>query len=186
AADDVLQLANVAGPWVFGQVDEGLRRKLLLLPISGVEASQELGGQRQDLLPPVPQRRDAELHDIDAVIEVFAELAPDHRALEVAVGGGNHPGVDRDRAVSANAGEAEILEDVQKLRLQRQGQLGDLVQVDGAAARALEQSELAAVRTREGPALVAEQLRFEQLGGDGRAVDLDERARAPGRARVDG
>jgi hypothetical protein len=183
---DVLQLADVAGPWVFGQVDESLRRKLLLPPVPGVEAGQELAGQRQDLLPPFPQRRDAEIHDVDAVIEVFAELAPGHRALEVAVGGGDDPGVDRDRAVTANAGEAEILEDVQQLRLQRQRQLGDLVQADRAAARALEQSELAPVRAREGPALVAEQLRFQELGGDGRAVDLDEGTRAPGRARVDG
>src|SRR5262245_11855903 len=84
--------------------DEGLRRKLLLLSIAGVEASQERGGHRQDLLPPFPQRRDAQFHDLDAVIEVFVELAIDHRALEVAVGDGDHPGVDRDRVVTANPG----------------------------------------------------------------------------------
>src|SRR5882724_1744015 len=118
------------------------------------------------------------------MIEVLAELAPGHRALQVAVRGGDHPGVDRDRAVAAHTRKAEILEDVQELRLQGQRQLRDLVQVDRAAPRALEQSQLAPVRSREGAALVAEQLRFQELGGNRRAVDLDERSSAAGRACV--
>src|SRR5262245_4024299 len=117
AAHDVLQLADVAGPRVFGQVVEGFRRQLLLLPVPGVETDQELRGQRQDLLPPLPQRRDAKIYDVDAVVEVLTELALGHRALEVAVRGGDDPGVDRDRAVTADPTKGEILEDMQKLRL---------------------------------------------------------------------
>jgi hypothetical protein len=75
---------------------------------------------------------------------------------------------------------------VQQLGLQRRMQLADLVQEDGAAVGELEAAGLALVRAREGAALVAEELGFQQITRHRRAVDLHEGVAAPGRVGVDG
>ena len=83
-------------------------------------------------------------------------------------------------------GEAKVLQHVEQLGLQRQGQLPDLIQVDRAIVRTLELARLPPVRARERPLLVAEELRLEKTGRDRGAVDLDERTVTPRRAGVYG
>ena len=64
-------------------------------------------------------------------------------------------------------------------------EVADLVEEDGPAVGRLELADLELVRAGEGPALVPEELAFEQLPRDRRAVDLDERAALPDRLLVD-
>ena len=51
--------------------------------------------------------------------------------------------------------------------------------------RELEAADPSRDGTGEGAALVAEELALQEAGGDGGAVELDERATAPGAERVD-
>jgi hypothetical protein len=74
----------------------------------------------------------------------------------------------------------------QHLGLRLEAHVADLIEEDRAAVGQLEPPAAPRVGAREGPLLVAEQLRFDQLLGNGRAVHLDERALAPGRKCVDG
>jgi hypothetical protein len=75
---------------------------------------------------------------------------------------------------------------VQELGLQRQRELGDLVQVDRAPLGVLELAGLPAVRPGEGALLVAEELGLEQAVRNRGAIDLDERPVAASRVRMDG
>ena len=72
-----------------------------------------------------------------------------------------------------------LLERAENLGLQRQRQIANLVEEERPAMRQLEPSRLARGGAGERPLLVAEQLRFEQVFRDRRAVDGDERAVGP-------
>src|SRR2546426_90487 len=73
---------------------------------------------------------------------------------------------------------------MQELGLQRQRELGDLVEVDRSVVRVLDLTESPSVGAGEGALLVAEQLGFEQPVWDRGAVDLDERPLTSPRRRV--
>jgi hypothetical protein len=90
------------------------------------------------------------------MVQVRPELARRDGALEVAVGGGDHARAHRDRPDATEPRKAKILQHLEQLRLERPGQLSDLVQVDRAAA------------------LMAEELGLEQALGNRRTVDLHE------------
>ena len=100
-----------------------------------------------------------------------------HHRLEIAVGGGDDAHVDFDGAVAAQLGELAVLQHVQDLGLQRLRHLADFVEHDRAVLGELELADARRRRAGEGAALVAEQLAFEQLGRQRRAVHLDERVR---------
>src|SRR2546425_12279477 len=120
-----------------------------------------------------------------SVVEVLADLAAGQRLLQVPIRGGDHARVDIDQRVSPHASEAKVLEHMEKLGLEGERQLGDLVQIDRALVGILELPRLPPVRAGEGPLLVAEQLRLEQPRRDRGTVDLDERAAVTCRSGVD-
>ena len=76
--------------------------------------------------------------------------------------------------------ELALLQHAQELRLRGQAHLADLVEEQHAARRQLDLPGLGLLRAGERAALVAEQLRLEQLLGQRGAVQRDER---PGLAR---
>src|SRR5262245_65517457 len=87
--------------------------------------------------------------------------------------------------MSADPGKPKVLQDVQKLGLQSQRQLCDLVEIERASVRVLELSRLAPMRASQRPLLMTEELRLEQPLRDCRAVDLHEGGAATCRCRVD-
>ena len=104
---------------------------------------------------------------------------------EIAVGGGDHADVGLQRARAAEALELALLQHAQELRLHGRAHLADLVEEQDAAGGQLDLPGLGLVRAGEGAALVAEQLRLEQLLGQRRAVERDERAAGSRRRAVD-
>jgi len=107
--------ADVAAPRILQELRGRRRRKLLVPPVPLVEPRQEALSEDEDLLLALPQRRNANLHDVEAVVEVFTELAAGERLLEIAIGRRHDPGVHVDHPVASDAGEAEVLQDVQEL-----------------------------------------------------------------------
>ena len=75
----------------------------------------------------------------------------------------------------ADRPHALLLDDAQQLHLHVQRQVGDFVQEQRAALGGLDQALLVGDRAGEAALLVAEQLAFHQLGGDGAAVHRHER-----------
>src|SRR5206468_1353154 len=90
---------------------------------------QEVVDQQRDVLAPLGERRNGELDDAQAVVEVLAEAAGAHGALEVLVGGGDEPHVDPDRHVPAHPLELLLLDGAQELRLRLERHGAHLVPV---------------------------------------------------------
>ena len=84
------------------------------------------------------QRRDVQREHGEPVVEVGAEAAAVHLALEVAVGGGDDAHVDACARSRADALDLALLQRAQQLRLQRERQLADLVEEQRAAVGDLE------------------------------------------------
>ena len=85
-----------------------------------------------------------------------------------------------------DAADGARLQRAKKLRLKRRRQLSDLVEEDRAARRRFEVADARGDRAGERAPHVAEELGLEEVLGDGRAVDHDERAFLPRAPLVDG
>ncbi len=123
---------------------------------------------------------ECELDHLQAVVQVLAEGAGPHHRLEVAVRGGQHAHIDLDRTVAAEARELAVLQHVQQLGLEGRRHVADLVEHHRALLRELELADARLPGAGEGAAFVAEQLAFQQVRRQRRAVHLHER---PGPSR---
>src|SRR5690606_10611973 len=120
---------------------------------------------------------------------LFRSVLPEPARLDVGmqvpVGGGDEPHVNRELAGAAQAPERLRLQHLEELGLQLGREVADLVQKDGAAVRDLEEPLLPVLRVGEGALLVAEQLAVEEGRVEARAVDLHERLARAGAQVVD-
>jgi hypothetical protein len=129
----------------------------------------------RDLVAPFAQRVDGEADDIEAIEEIFAELAIANQVFEIRVGGGDDADVDGDRRRFAERRDFAGLEEAQQFRLQVGAHVADFVEEQRAVDRAANQAELIALGAGEGAAAVAEQLALEQVARHGGAVERHER-----------
>ena len=131
-------------------------------------------GQRQHILPAFAQRWYLKGNNVEPVEQVLAEVMRPDLGLQVAVGGGDDPGVNLDGLVAADALERLLLHEAQKLGLQGRGHVGDFVEEDGTAMRRLQASGFVLESAREGTTHVSEQFAFQQVLRERGAVDDDE------------
>ncbi len=149
------------------------------------ELVDEEAHEQRDVLGALAQRRQRDREDVEAVVEVLAERLLADGLEQVAIGGGDDPDVDLDRRPAADALELALLEDAEQLGLGLQGQLADLVEEERAAVGQLEAADAPGDGAGEGALLVAEQLALDEPGGEGGAVDLDQRPGGAPAVRVD-
>ena len=71
--------------------------------------------------------------------------------------------------------ERSLFEDPQQFYLQREGHVADLVEEQHAAKRALGVAQVPLVRAGKRALLMAEHFAFQQIGGNGGAIDRHER-----------
>ena len=133
--------------------------------------------QRHDVVLALAQRRHLDRDDVQAVVEVLAELAGLHHRRQIAVGRGDQPDVDAQRPRAAEPLELVLLEHAQDLGLRARAHVADLVEEQRAAVGLLEPADALLVGAGERALLVAEQLGLEQVLLERRAVHLDEVAR---------
>ena len=84
--------------------------------------------------------------------------------------------VDSGLLLLADRAHGLLLDDAQQFHLHVQGQIRDFIEKQRPALGGLDQSLFVAHRTGEAAALVPEELAFHELGGNGAAIDRDERA----------
>ena len=126
------------------------------------------------------QRRQAEVHDVEAVVEIFAEASAADLVFEDAVGRGDDADVDLLRLAVADAEDDALLQRAEELHLEVERQLADLVEEERALVGDLELARARRDGAGERALHVAEELALDQVLRDGAAVDDDER---PVRAR---
>ena len=167
--DRVLQLAHVARPVV--ALEQGLdlgreaHGRTAVLPRRAVE---EVGGQQPDVLAPLAQRRQLDLHHVEPVVEVLAEAPGLGLGQQVAVRGGDHADVHHPQVVVAEAAQLAALERAQQLHLGGGRHVADLVEEERAAVGALDQALAVAGGPGEGPAHVSRTTRSRSATRAGR------------------
>jgi len=140
----------------------------------------------EDLLLALAQRRNANLHDVEAIVEVFTELTAGERLLEIAIGRRHDPGVHVDHPVASDAGEAESCRTCRSLAWRAKGMLGDLVEVDRPLWAYSNWPGFCGAPRVNAPFSWPKSSDSRSPAGNRGAVDLDEGATAasPGSART--
>jgi hypothetical protein len=127
--------------------------------------SQESFDQSRQILEALVQTRQHNRKNIESIVKVFPEFSLTEALLQVAIGRGQHPYIDRHLANATQATDLAFLDDAQKLGLQFRPDLGDLVEEQRPPVCEFESAFAAAVSAGECPALMAEQLTFHQSLG---------------------
>ena len=166
--DDILELSHVPRPVVLREQIERVWRQLeaRLLILVAVLVQEVLYEQRNVVLP-VAQRRQADRDHVQAVEQVFPELAVLHHLPQIEIRRGNDARINLDGVHGAEPRVLAVLDDVQKARLRVERHVADLVEEDGAPVRHVEQPLLRSDCSGEGISHVTEQRRLEELGRDG-------------------
>ena len=107
--------------------------------------------------------------------QIFAEQALPHALFEILVRGRDDAHVDAHRNLSADAIELAFRQHAQQPRLQLRRHVADLVEEQRAAVGLLEAPATQLIGAGERALLVTEQLRLQQVRGERRRVERDER-----------
>ena len=102
------------------------------------------------------------------------------------MGRADHADVHLPALLPTDPANGPRLERPEQLRLELERQGADLVEEERASVGQFEQPRLGRDGAGKGAPLVAEQLALEQVGRDGRAIDLDERLGGASAAVVNG
>ena len=141
----------------------------------------EMRDERGDIVAPFGQRGNTHRHDIEAVIQIFAEPPGFGFDSQVAGGGAEYARIHLHPVGAADAGEGLVNQHAQNLALGFQRHVGNFIQIERAVMRQFEQAGLA----RALGIFHAEQFHLDALRRHGGAVDGDKGvARAAG-ARMD-
>ena len=124
-----------------------------------------MGRQGRDVGRAFAQRRQPDRKDRQAIPQVLAEPTVADHFRHIAVGRGHDPDVNVQLPFSAHALERAVLEDPQQPDLGGRGELAAFVEKKRAAVGPLEPPLPRADRTGEAAALVAEELRVDQVRG---------------------
>ena len=108
------------------------------------------------------QRRHTQFVHFEAIVQVLSEHSARDRLGEVDVRRGDESHVELRIVASPEALHRPLLQCAQQLHLKLDRQISNLVEEDGAAARAFERTDAVARRTGECAAHVSEQLVFDQ------------------------
>ena len=117
----MLELADVARPAI--RTEPRLRLRLgteqeLQLVVRLAVHDEEVAREPRNVPDPaVAQRRQHDLHDLDAVVEVLAELTPPHHLVEFAVSRSDNAGIGLLRPRAAHPLELAVLQESKELGL---------------------------------------------------------------------
>ena len=121
----------------------GFRRKARdRLVLFRREAGDEMPRQRRHIFAAVAQRRHENGKHVQAVIQVFAELAFARQFGKIAVGGGDDAHVHLDRTLGADRIDFAFLQRAQQLDLHVEAQFADFVEEQCAAIGFLELAQM--------------------------------------------
>ena len=173
----LLSSRTLPGQWYWLRACEGVVADLHAgAAVLAAELGEEFAGQERNVLLALAQRRDEERDDVEAVEEIFAEVAVGDLLFEILVGGGDEADVDVERLGAADGSKQLLVERAQDLGLGLEAHVADFVEEEGAAVGALEGAALLGRAAGLRAVAIAEELGLDVVLGDGGAVELDEDA----------
>src|SRR5271168_2575065 len=176
----IVQLAYVSRPSIADQSLRRLRRQTKFGTTGGARHSlQHQLGERKDVLGSLAERRQSECDHVEAIVEIFAETSGRDFTLEISIGRDDDANINSERAIAPVSLKASVLNETKKFYLQRRRQLGNFVEQHRTAVARFETAGLVVDRSGERPANMTEQLVFEHVLRQRRAIDHHERPAAP-------
>ena len=109
-----------------------------------------------------------------SVVEVLAESAFGNFRFEIGICGGNNAHVDKDGCRTAHALDFAVFYGAQYVLLKFGGGVANFIEEEGAATRGFKFARAGFCRARISPFFVSKEFAFEQLVGNGGAVDFDK------------
>src|ERR1700688_3489988 len=129
-----------------------------------------------DILEAFAQRRQPQRDDVQTEKQILAEEALADQPAQILIGRGDDADVCLDGAAAANRGIFALLQHPQKPGLRLHRHVADLIEEEGASLGLLEAPGGTLIGARERPFFVAEQFALDEIAGNCRHVDGDERA----------
>ena len=145
-----------------------------------------MADQLGDVLAALAERRNADRKDVEPVVEVLTEGAGLDEVDQAAIGRRDEPEVHPHRPARAHRVDLAVLKGAEKLDLDVERQLADLVEEERAAIRLAELADMLLGGAGEGALLMAEEDRFDQGRGDRTAIEGDEGPGAAVAGALDG
>src|SRR5262245_17814786 len=139
--------------------------------------------QQRNVFGPVAQRRQQDREHVQPIKKIAAEFAVSDHLAQVAVGRGDQAHVHANRSRAAQAFLLLLLQSAQQFRLEFEWNVANLVQEQTSTVRQLKPADSLRDSAGEGAFLVAKQFALQEAGGNGRAVEFDERS-VPARAKI--
>src|SRR5882672_6114543 len=173
--DNVLELANIAGPAMpLERADRILTETQFLPPLTLRVTLHKVVCENRNVPLALAECRELEARDVEAVEQVGAEAIVGDGCFERRVRPRDDSSVKGTLLGSAETAETPVFDNAQELCLELEWELDNLVEKDGARSGDLEQSTLQRSRIGERARLVAEQLALEERLWNCRAIDRHE------------
>ena len=131
--------------------------------------------QITNIIHTLPEWRQSQGNNIEAIVEVFPEQALLDLALQLSVCGRNDPNIGFDRRPSSDGCVLAFLENAQQSRLSFHRHIADLIEKQRAALSLLKTAREPCLCSSERTLFVAEQLTFDELTRDSCHVDRHKR-----------
>lgn len=180
-----LASADIAGPVVVqAHLQRPVRQAEGFFLVAGVQFFEEVFDQQRDVFAAFAQGRNAHREHVQAVEQVRPETPLLDRVFQVFVGRGDDPHVDLAGLRVADPFQLLFLQDAQQRGLRARGQFNDFIEEQRTAIGPLETPHARLLGTGVGAFFHAEQLRFDQVWRDGRAVQRDKGPAGPFAAQV--
>ena len=182
----VFELADVARPVVGddfledGEAEGGFGQA----HFAGGEG-EEVAGEDGDIGFDFAEGGGFEADDVEAVVEVLAEIAIPDGAFEVAISCGDNADIDFDGFMGTDAFDFAFLESAEDFGLSGEAEVADFVEEEGTAVGCFELAH-AALDAGSDAAFDAKEFGFDEGFGQGGAVEGDVGAIGAGAEGVEG
>src|SRR5690242_11299765 len=139
--DHILEFPNVARPIVIDEQGHRVRPDVVdRLPVVGCILSEEVLGKHWDVVGAVPQRRDGNVDNVDAVEQVTPKGARVDHVREIPVRCEQDTRLQRKDPGGTETAELPLLENAEQFDLRVGAQFADFIEKKCSAARLLEVS----------------------------------------------
>jgi hypothetical protein len=139
----------------------------------------EYGDQGRYVLAPFAQRRNCDRKDVQPKVEIAAKAFFLHHLFQVAMGCSDDADIYLLGSIAAQPFKLPFLQDPEKLGLEFERDIADLIQKKRAFVRQFEAAHFSSNRSRERSSLVTEEFALQKAKGNCGAVESYERAVTP-------
>jgi len=138
------------------------------------QSLQAISYKQRDIGHTVSQRRQHQVKDVEAKVQVRPEPLFLDRAPQIAPRRRHHTGPHPKRLGTADPLELPVVQHSQELRLKARFQIANFIEEDGPLACEFEAADVPHCCIRERTSFVTEQLALDQCRREGGAIDMNE------------